>query len=111
MAKGMPKELQDGIRNALDTLLGRDRGSIEILYEMLHETPGLQTTGAVAFLEDLGVLEATGSRLRVTAYGREYYAKLTAPRKYWISQNWFGASVAAATIAASVGGIVVNALD
>ena len=111
MSKAMPKELRDGIRNVLDTLLGRDRGSIEILYEMLHDSPSLHTTGAVGYLQDLGVLEATGGRLRVTAYGREYYEKLTAPRWHWFKQNWFATIVAMATIAASVGGIVFNALD
>ena len=50
--------------------------------------------------------------IRLTAYGREYYEKLTtfAPW-YWFKRNWFPAIVAAATIATSVGGIVVNALD
>lgn len=111
MAKAMPKELTDGIKSVLDTLMEPDRGAIEILYEEMNEYPSLRTTGAVGYLEDLGVLEPTRNRLRVTAYGREYYAKLTAPRMYWFKQNWFPAIVAAATIAASVGGIVANVLE
>ena len=59
---------------------------------------------AINYLHDIGALEelASGSTYRVSAYGREYWEKLTAPRWYWFSRNWFPASVAGATILASL---------
>ena len=109
MSKAMPKELRDGIRNVLETLMGPNEGTIEILYEAMFTDPSLRTAGAADYLEDLGALEPTGTTLRVTAYGREYYEKLTtfAPW-YWFKQNWFPAIVAFMTILASVTGAIAN---
>ena len=55
---------------------------------------------AVRYLEDIRafVQERDETEMRVTAYGRDYYEKLTAPRWYWFRQNWFAATVAVATI-------------
>ena len=48
---------------------------------------------------------------RLTAYGREYWDQLNAPRRYWFRRNWFAASVAGATIvaaSASAGANIAN---
>ena len=110
MAKAMPKELRREITRVLEKELNRRPGT----EPMTRLSIDSLTNQAVEHLIDLGVLKDSSpdsDYLRVTAYGREYYGKLTAPRWYWFKQNWFAAIVALATIAASVGGIVVNALD
>ena len=113
MPKAMPKELRGEIRDVLERQIEGEPGSRVVL--------GLSSSGikrdAVGYLADIGALEFVGkssfpsmarSSFRLTAYGREYYGKLTAPRWYWFRHNWFPATVAAATILASVGGIIVN---
>ena len=82
------------------------------------EERGIQTNSeylavqAVSHLNDIGVLDPNSRRLRITAIGWEYWEKINTPKLvYWFRKNAFPTIVAAATILASVGGIVVNALD
>ena len=57
---------------------------------------------AAHYLADIGAFEQRGTgSFRLTAYGRDYWEKLNAPRWYWFRQNWFAASVAGATIVAA----------
>ena len=109
MSKAMSKELEKEIRNILEGIMNEQPGY------RLSASPGERSLrmDSVRYLDDIGALESEreGHARRITAYGREYYEKLTAPRWYWFRRNWFGAIVAAATFAASVGGITVNALD
>ncbi len=74
-------------------------------------TPSLERE-ATNYLHDIGAFENLGhGNYRVTAYGREYWEKLTAPRWYWFRRNWFAASVAAATILVSVVAAVANIVN
>ena len=73
------------------------------------------TDQAMRYLQDKGFMEYRQDNVmtsgRLTAQGYEYWAKInTFGPWYWFKQNWFPSIVAAATIAASVGGIVVNVL-
>ena len=109
MKKGVSKELRDEIQYVLSALLNAEPAtSVAIVLK----TPNLERD-AINYLRDIRALEDTGTgSYRLTAYGREYWERINTPAPwYWFKQNWFGASVAAATIAASVGGIVFNALD
>ena len=112
MAKGVSKELKAEIRKHLRDLVNAEPGSF------ISTTEGVNSLEyeAMRYLRYIGAFEDVGSggsgSFRLTAYGREYYEQQTtfAPW-YWFKRNWFPAIVAAATFAASVGGIVVNALD
>ena len=111
MAKAMPNQLKQEIRKVLRQLVTPQSGTEQLTRHFNEQV----TNEAIEYLMDLGalmILFPDSDYVRVTAYGREYYEKLTtfAPW-HWFKQNWFAAMVAAATIAASVGGIVVSALD
>lgn len=98
MARGTPKDLQNGVRKLLTQLVNAEPGSF------LVTTMGTDSLeiDAMRYLEDIGAFEQTGSgSYRITAYGRDYWEKLNAPRWYWFRQNWFPASVAGATIVAA----------
>ena len=56
-------------------------------------------------LQESGYIDKEGW---TTLSGRAYLENLRAPRKTWFKRNWFAASVAFATIIASIGGIVVQ---
>ncbi len=110
MLKAMPQELKEEIRDVLKELL--DGGAGKLVHNK-HDTPRLRSD-AINHLADkraIVVLEHNHTGHRLTAQGRDYWEKLTAPRWYWFRHNWFPGIVAAATIAASIGGIVFNALD
>ena len=102
---GVSKELQREIRSVLGDLVnGKPGGRI-----MVHLNMNPLTRDAINYLDDIGAFEKMGtSAYRVTAFGREYYEKLTAPRRYWFKQNWFPAIVAGIAIVTSVAGIAVN---
>lgn len=109
MSKAMPKEPKREIRDVLDEYLSKGPG---YRYRLNNDTPQMRKD-AFIFLSDIGALETLERDLfRLSAYGREYYEKLTtwAPW-YWFKQNAFAATVAFATIATAVSGIVFNALD
>ena len=53
----------------------------------------------------------TADMLRVTALGRDYWEKLTAPRWYWFRRNWFPASVATGTVLFSLVGAAANIVN
>ena len=105
MVKGVSKELDEKVR--------------EVLEESVNENPGRYGTirqgidrleyEAIHYLADLGAFEQTGSgNFRLTAYGREYWDKLNAPRWHWFRRNWFAASVAGATIVAALASAGAN---
>ena len=98
MVKGVSKELENEINRVLEDSVNAGPGSF-------ITTPlGLDrlTYDAVRYLADVGAFEQTGTgSFRLTAYGREYWDQLTAPRWYWFRRNWFAASVAGATIVAA----------
>ena len=108
MPKAISRELQQEIRRLLEEQINGKAGTVVIL--AFGDRP--ITFDAVYYLGDLGVLERQGHHWRLTAYGREYWDRINTPAPwYWFKQNWFPAIVAAATIAASVGGIVANVLN
>ena len=109
MAKGVPKELRVAYRKLLGDSVNAKPGA---LIAATGGTDPLERD-AMHYLRDIRAFEELSSgRFRLTAYGREYWDKITTfPPWYWFKQNWFPATVAAATILASVGGIVANALD
>ena len=98
MARGTPKDLQNEVRKLLTQLVNAEPGGFLIT---MQGTDSLEID-AMRFLEDIGAFERVGSgSYRITAYGRDYWEKLNAPRWYWFRQNWFAASVAGATIVAA----------
>ena len=109
MAKAMSEELRGEIRRILKEQIDGEPGCRVFLDFSSQEI----THDAVGYFKDKGVLEVErAGAYRLTAYGREYWDRINTPMPiYWFKQNWFGASVALATIAASIGGIIVNALD
>ena len=116
MAKGKSKKLNEAIRAVLEEEIIREPDAPA---KTRHSNDPL-TNRANAYLIDLGVFEEIVfqgdelilSTIRITAYGREYYEKETtfAPW-YWFKRNAFATTVATATIATSVSGIVFNVLD
>ena len=114
MAKARKKFLNRNIREVLDDVISLlpGQGFVPILEY------GHPRTEAIEHLIQLGVLTpviigavSQQQYVDMTVKGWDYWEKVTTPRWYWFKQNWFPAIVAAATIAASVGGIVANALD
>ena len=109
MKKGVSKELRDEIQYVLSALLNAEPAtSVAIVLK----TPNLERD-AINYLRDIRALEDTGTgSYRLTAYGREYWERITTCRLwYWFKRNAFAATVAFATIATSVSGIVFNVLD
>ena len=98
MPRGVSKELESEIRNLLTELVNGEPGAF-IAPSM---GTGPLKIDAMHYLKDIGAFEREGSgSYRVTAFGREYWEKLNAPRWYWFRRNWFPASVAGATIVAA----------
>ena len=96
MDRGTSKELEDMVRSKLGDLVNGQPGSIVFTHPNIDPLK----RDAIRYLEDIGAFEHRGS-FRVTAQGRDYWQKWTAPRWYWFRQNWFAASVAGATIVAA----------
>ena len=72
------------IRSQLRVLVFGGPGSM--IYTNLA-TPHLELD-AINYLRDIGALEDLGTgTYPVTAYGREHWGKLTAPRWYWFSPD------------------------
>ena len=108
MPSTMSKELKQEIRRLLEEQINGEPGTVVFLS---LATPPI-THDAASFLGDLGVLERQEHIWRLTAYGREYWERINTPAPlYWFKQNAFAATVAFATIATSISGIVFNALD
>ena len=98
MVRGLSKKLENEARNLLTQLVNAEPGSF--IVGTLGTDP--LEFDAMRYLEDVGAFEKVGSgSYRVTAYGRDYWERLNAPRWYWFRQNWFPASVAGATIVAA----------
>ena len=98
MAKGISNELENMIRSELSDLVHGGLGSMAITH--LNTDP--LERDAIEYLVDIGAFENVGTgSFRLTAYGRDYWEKLNAPRWYWFRRNWFAASVAGATIVAA----------
>ena len=108
MSRGITGELEREIRSQLSKMVHGEPGTM--IFISLG-TPSLERE-ATNYLHDIGAFENLGhGNYRVTAYGREYWEKLTAPRWYWFRRNWFAASVAAATILVSVVAAVANIVN
>ena len=118
MTRGIPRELKKEIYEVLKDLANRQPGTEPPLRSIFIEHRRTQTNSeylavhAVFHLTDIGVLDPNLNGLRITAFGWDYWEKLNTPRiVHWLRQNAFAATVAVATIATSVGGIIFNALD
>ena len=107
MSKTMPKELNQEIRNTLETLIEGKPGTRIFLTLGTSAEQG----DAIAYLTDIGACVNEGHSVRVSAYGREYWERLNTPTAlYWFNRNWFPAVVAASVFLASVGGIIATIL-
>ena len=106
VAKAMTKELKKAIRDALENVInqkpedppifrGRQRGLV---------------LEAVDYLRYKGALDPTTNRLRLTAYGREYWEQLTAPRRYFLQKNWFRIAGLAVPLILGLTAIIANIL-
>ena len=114
----MPRELKKEIYEVLKDLANRQPGTEPPLRHSFIEQRRTQTKSkdlavhAVFHLTDIGVLDPNLNGLRITAFGWDYWQRLNTPRiVYWFKQNAFAATVAFATIATSISGIVFNVLD
>ena len=108
MVKGVSKELRAEVRNVLWELVNGEHGfriNTFVPTSLLREM-------AIGHLHDIGALrELEPSLFQVTAYGREYWDRINTPTPiYGFNRNWFPVIVAAATITASIGGIIVDVL-
>ncbi len=103
MSEAMPGWLQVHIKAVLHEVLTILPGTERYRIPM----DGTPDSEAVKYLLDIGALEIEEipvlhiHSLRATAYGREFYERLTAPRRYWYRHNWFPAWVAGATVLAA----------
>ena len=103
MSKGISEDLTIEIRRVLEE---RVNGGPDISVDPAF---GRLTPDAIDYLEDIGALYNQGSTYRITAFGRQYWERISTPVPiYWFKNNWFAAIVAAATVAASVSGAVAN---
>lgn len=108
MSRGVSKELENEIHRTLEEYVNAKPGS----YATTPISTDRLTLDAVHYLADIGAFEKIGTgSYRLTAYGREYWEKLTAPRWYWFRQNAFAASVAFATILFAGASTVVNVVN
>ena len=98
MTRGVSKDLESEIYKILEKSVNAKLGSI-----VMVPLDGDRSEYAAAHhLADIGAFEQRGTgSFRLTAYGRDYWEKLNAPRWFWFRQNWFAASVAGATIVAA----------
>ena len=115
MSKAMPKGLKKAIKNVLNQ--GLSKKDLNFSTSFTRDNLGPQEIQAVDHLIDLGVFQLAGRRymtpdmIRVTAYGREYWERLTAPQWYWFRHNWFPASVPGATILVSLVAAIANIVN
>ena len=120
MSRGVSKELNVEIRRVLEEAVESKPGSKAIVRQ-LYEVIGNDSLGndplrnlAIEYLIDRKVFEPRpitpglqGETIRVTAYGREYWEKISTPTPvYWFKQNWLPAIVALATIVAALANFV-----
>ena len=109
MAKAMPNQLKQEIRKVLRQLVAPQSGT-EPLTRQFNEQ---LTNEAIEYLIDLGALTVfspDSDYVRVTAYGREYYEKLTAPLWYGVKRN-ITTIISVSALCVSIAAIVVSALD
>ena len=105
MSRGVSKELEWEIRFVLTELVNGRLGAME--YTLANTEP--LRRDAINYLADIDALRDEGvGNYRLTAYGREYWEKLTSPRWHWFRRSWFPASVAAGTILFSGVSAAVN---
>ena len=116
MAKGMSKELDREIRLVLGKFLSFSLGTEG--YPRRPDNP--REREAIEYLIDVRALEALTNAtfdnirafdtVRITAYGREYYKKLTAPLRYWLMKNWFRIAGLAVTLIIGLTAIIANVI-
>ena len=98
MTRGVSKELEKEIHRNLKESVNAIPGSF-IFTPMGTDRLKID---AIRYLADIGAFEQTDTGIfRLTAYGRDHWERLNAPRWYWFRRNWFPASVAGATIVAA----------
>ena len=86
MSKAMSNELRKEVRSSLGALVNAEPGTFIFIN---LATPDIDRD-AINYLNDIGALQDIGTgTFRLTAYGWEYYEKLTAPRSYFLQKNWF----------------------
>ena len=108
MTRGVSKDLESEIYKILEKSVNAKLGSI-----VMVPLDGDRSEYAAAhYLADIGAFEQRGTgSFRLTAYGRDYWEKLNAPRWFWFRQNWFAALVAGATIVAASASAAANIVN
>ena len=107
MAKGVPKELRVAHRKHLRDLVYAKPGTF--IATSISTKP--LDYDALQFLTDIGAFERTRtSSYRLTAYGREYWEQLMAPRRYFLQKNWFRIAGLAVPLILGLTAIIANIL-
>ena len=106
MLSGVPKELKSEIYGTLEELVHGGPGRRIFVYSNLDPLK----KDAIYYLIGMGAFEEISDGLyQLNANGWRYWEEISTPMPIlWLKQNWFPATVAAATIAASVTGAVAN---
>ena len=108
MGRAVSKEMREEIHRILGESVNGPPG--ENIY--LRGGDGGLRYSVVCYLEDIGAFHKLQEGVfRVTAQGREHWEKMNAPRKYWLRQNWFPASVATGTILFSAVATTANVIN
>ena len=69
------------------------------------------TREAIGLLRSLGALSEVGTgAYRITIPGYDYYEKLNAPRRHWLSNNWFPVSVLVLSSVVTLGSSLIVVL-
>ena len=77
MVKGVSKELEREIRRVLEESVNEKPGRFRSIRQGIDQLE----YEAIHYLADVGAFEQTGSgSFRLTAYGRDYWDQLNAPR-------------------------------
>ena len=110
--KSMKEDLRDEVNRILKLFAEWTPDSAKEVYLGDHDL----TEQAMQFLRDFDLMEfrETGevTHVRLTAQGHAYWDEInTFAPWYWFKHNAFTATVAFATIATAVSGIIFNALD
>ena len=104
---GLSKELGNEVRSTLGVLVNGQPGSMIFT----HLNMDLLVREAINHLSDLGAIEDLGTgSFRVTAYGREYWEQLKAPRRYFLQKNWFRIAGLAVPLILGLTAIIANVL-
>ena len=103
----MTPELRKEMLRVLKELSNAEVGSG---IPLVLNTPVI-TREAVRLLREVDALSGRGTdHAMITMRGYAYYQELKAPRRYWLSQNWFPVAILLVTSLVTVGSHLMVAL-